>query len=352
MVVFLLLIQPTRLLAAFPCTDPLLSSGACAACDNYCSDGYANRALDVGGGTLYCNCAYSILPEYRTGCPGSIDKGLLVLDDSAVQNGGLIGVEDDPNAIPPQFGSYGYFGFVGVGKSATRSFIVRNAGEGILNVSGMTSSSPLFTLNNSVFSLDGSIPNISEPTVVECAPWPYASTSVEVVSVVFSPTGFGEQQTTISISSDALARQGDYTFTMRGIGAYVSLDPFGGSFPNTNVGSISPRNVTLTNIIATPVYIENITSSNSEFSVSGTGAIGQTLNPYESINFRVIFSPISEGLKNTEIRIFTDVSDDTVVSFSGTGIVAPVVLPVLPLSGLVLMSGFLIIIGLRKYRSQ
>jgi hypothetical protein len=120
-----------------------------------------------------------------------------------------------------------------------------------------------------------------------------------------------------------------------------------GTYFSAEVGSIAPIYLTITNIIDTPIQIEDITSSNSEFSV--TGPVAQILDPNESYDVRVVFSPTLEGLQSTDIRVFTDVSDDTLVSFAGTGILVSEVVPAVPFAALAVLGGFLILLGMRRY---
>lgn len=238
------------------------------------------------------------------------------------------------------------FGIVGVGETVIRHFRVANAqGEGVLNVSNINSSNIRFTVNKTAFSLLGSTPNISEPTYYFCASLPYTNKEEEIVTVSFTPTGFGPQQTNITVTSDSLSGSSEI-ISYEGFGAYVWLNPFGGSFPDTGVGAQRSIQVTITNVMSSPVTIENITSSNVEFSVSG--GIGQTLNPDESTIFNLAFTPTSLGQETTDVRIFTDVSDNTVVTFAANGVLAQV--PALPLPALFIMMLGITYFAVRRFR--
>jgi uncharacterized repeat protein (TIGR01451 family) len=166
---------------------------------------------------------------------------------------------------------------------------------------------------------------------------------VAEVSIIFSPTGVGQETDALDINSDD-PDEGTVNVSLSGTGTTPSSGPGPGPGPepdidvnplNINFGSVQvgtsslPMVVTITNLGNANLNIGTITVTSADsmhFSIISDSASGQSLLPGASADVSVQFNPLSTGLKNNaDLSIPSNDPDEGIVnvSLSGTGTTPP-----------------------------
>jgi hypothetical protein len=171
------------------------------------------------------------------------------------------------------------------------------------------------TSSNSEFSISGT----SFPLTLnsgESAP----------LKVVFSPAKSGAVAGTLTLTSNASDSHVVGSLSGTGVTSTVGkllTSPSSLNFGSEDLGTETAKDVTLT-ASGGRVTISSGTSSNSEFSISGT-SFPLTLNSGESASLKVVFSPSKSGAVTGTLTLTSNASDERVVgSLSGTGVTSAV----------------------------
>jgi hypothetical protein len=224
------------------------------------------------------------------------------------------------------------FGEVDAGKSSKVSTAsVYNGGNQPLTISGFT----LSELSDASFSLDSSYANECTFGIV------LAPGALCQVSVVFAPTHPGTFSGTISISSNSLNNAlSNQTIQVTGTtyGSYDVVSPSPLVFAAQAPGTSKTLPVTLTNqgsSYASTIY--SVATDNPAFTITEGSCAGVAVQPGESCQLQVAFSPATAGAYTGTATIVTYVSGTAqasqtiTLSLSGTGVgpvaATPVILP-------------------------
>jgi hypothetical protein len=199
------------------------------------------------------------------------------------------------------------FGSEDVGTETAKD-VTLTASGGRVTISSGTSS-------NSEFSISGT----SFPLTLnsgESAP----------LKVVFSPAKSGAVAGTLTLTSNASDSHVVGSLSGTGVTSTVGkllTSPSSLNFGSEDLGTETAKDVTLT-ASGGRVTISSGTSSNSEFSISGT-SFPLTLNSGESASLKVVFSPSKSGAVTGTLTLTSNASDERVVgSLSGTGVTSAV----------------------------
>jgi len=196
------------------------------------------------------------------------------------------------------------FGDVQLGTSLTIPLKIYNDGNGELRINSITIDDPQFTVSQHTNVGAGS--NIT-------------------VNVKFTPTSIGEKTATLTINSNdpdepiVLVPLKGNVFRLPT--PDIAIAPTSINFGEVEVGKSSTKLFQISNTGDALLQITSITSSNSQFTVSGIGnvAIGS------QITISVKFAPTSPGIKAALLTIKSNDPDESsvVVSIQGEGIVTP-----------------------------
>jgi hypothetical protein len=155
------------------------------------------------------------------------------------------------------------------------------------------------------------------------------------VAVTFSPQGKGERTAQLQINDDGQGSPQVVTLTGTGIAAEdssspggsqplvsvspsvlapaVSLTPASLNFPLRPVGSTSPvMTLKLTNVGTAPLHVINVTFGGpiqSDFHFTGGDEAGD-LNPGQSRDITLNFSPTTAGLRTTRVDVITNAASN------------------------------------------
>lgn len=139
-------------------------------------------------------------------------------------------------------------------------------------------------------------------------------------NVVFSPTTSGAVSGSLSLASNAPSSPLSIPLSGTGVAATLSLtaNPSTVTFANTNVGSNTTQNVTLTNSGNSNVTISGVTTTGSGFSASGVTS-GTTLTPNQSVTLTVTFTPTTAGAASGSVSVASNAtSSPTVITLVGS----------------------------------
>ena len=115
---------------------------------------------------------------------------------------------------------------------------------------------------------------------------------------------------------ESITEAATLTIQASGSGPILTLSQDSFDFGNVNLGSQQAE--TLSNVITntgdgqleiTNISINNTNSENGEFTIDIPGI--STLNANESLDLNIYFTPVTEGLRNSEIIVETNVGNDT-----------------------------------------
>ena len=191
-----------------------------------------------------------------------------------------------------------WFGKVQVGNSATLSAVLTNA-------SSLNETLTAFQVSGSGFSVSG-------PTLpVKLSPGQTVSLSIK-----FAPQSTGTIGGGVFVSGPSLNIPLTGQGTPQG---QLTVSPTALNFGSVNVGSTSSQSATLTAVGAS-VIVTSATSSNSQFTISGT-SFPLTLNAGQSTTLDLVFSPTQTGPDSGLLTVSSDASDNQASeSLTGTGV--------------------------------
>jgi len=190
------------------------------------------------------------------------------------------------------------FGSVTVGKSAYKSFKVRNTGDVALNITSVSTPSGPFT--------------VTPQSTATLAP-----NAEQTFTVTYTPVS-GSANSSFVISSDAETK----TISLSGLGVSPILTPASNNlqFGDVSVGQSSDQILTISNNGTATVNITNITGFSAPFSIVTPPAPPVPLAPGDSIQLTVRFSPTQAGTFTSNINIMTDLpSINQTIQLGGTG---------------------------------
>ncbi len=126
------------------------------------------------------------------------------------------------------------------------------------------------------------------------------------IALTFTPTGFGPNPGTLTLTDNAHNSPQKVTLKGKGIHGVLMVAPKPLPFGNQPSGTpSSPQPVTLTNNSGVPFEIGAITSTDPQF-VPDQACANQTLADGASCPFNVTFTPASKGLKHGKLLINDD----------------------------------------------
>ena len=201
------------------------------------------------------------------------------------------------------------FGNVRTGRTLTDTVFVQNVGGGYLNISGVTSSDPRFTL----VPLTGSI-------------LPGATLGF---AVTFAPVATVHYASTIIFASNTAAGFDTVLASGDGVTTAFQVVPSSVGFGTVIVDSSKLETVTVTNLShSTQLTIDSVKSDNPVFTVSPTSG---SLDTAASANFAITFLPTATGPQSGNIVFFHNAfSLHDTVKVSGTGVLKEPVFTVTP----------------------
>ncbi|MGB9596120.1 MAG: choice-of-anchor D domain-containing protein, partial [Candidatus Poribacteria bacterium] len=196
------------------------------------------------------------------------------------------------------------FGNVQVGKNSDKQLTIFNDGKGVLNIKSITSDDPQF----SVLGYSNVNPNSSI-----------------AVTIRFTPNSIGNKSSILRINSND-PDESWVLVNLQGTGFKVPSPDINLSTTNINFGEVQvgkslTKNFQIQNLGDALLQITNITSSNSQFTVTGMANV-----PVGGfITISVKFTPTSSGSKAGIITILSNDPDEAsvTVAVQGVGVVIP-----------------------------
>lgn len=190
------------------------------------------------------------------------------------------------------------FGNVVLGTNELDSIIVTNTGTSNLIISNVTSATAAYK----VTPVNGTLtPGTSKTFYVK-----------------FTPLVDGPYQGAIYFYHNASALRTTVVVSGTGVSPKFSVNPNNLNYGNVVLGTNSTKSVTVTNTGTSALVINNITSSNGQFTVNPSP---QTIQPGQSHIFDITFAPLTDGLKNGYIYFIHNASTlKDSISVIGTGV--------------------------------
>ncbi len=190
-------------------------------------------------------------------------------------------------------------GNVVVGATGTATLTISNTGNAPLDLTGITSSNPLFTV---------------APATGTVAPG-----ATLTVTVTFAPTAVGAQTGTLTIASNDPA-QPTLTVAVSGTGTAAPAGVLTASVTTLSlgtvaVGSTGTATFTITNTGNAPVTAFTVTTSAGAF--TATPATAGPLAPGDSVTITVTFAPTSTGAQTGTLTISAAGLPDLTVNLTG-----------------------------------
>jgi hypothetical protein len=114
------------------------------------------------------------------------------------------------------------------------------------------------------------------------------------ISVRYAPTALGSQTGSLVIPHNAAGGSTTVSLTASGAGSSFTLTPSPLGFGTVNRNTTKSLTVSVKNVgtIAGPVSSATVTGTNAaNFTVTGTGCVGTTVQPNKSCNITVNFRP-------------------------------------------------------------
>ena len=192
---------------------------------------------------------------------------------------------------------------------------IDNSGNLPLNVSGLAISGA----QANQFSL------VSPPAT----PFDVGAGMSQNITVRCTPTSNGAKTATLTVTSNATSGSGTVTLDCTGVDPQISVNPTTLSFADTNVGSQSTQQFTVTNGAAAnssalTYYFTESGTNPGDFSVTinnCTQASPCTLIPGNARNHQVTFAPLDLANRSATLTVVHDDQDvgDVAISLSGTG---------------------------------
>jgi hypothetical protein len=177
-----------------------------------------------------------------------------------------------------------------------------NAGSSVVTINGTSFSGPDFVVSSAT-----------------CGSSLAASSSCQI-SVAFKPTTGGSLSETLSVSdSDVSSPQ---IVALNGVAYGLQASPSSFNLSTAVLGTTSSNRatLTLTNAGPTPISINSLTYSNSEFSEYSLTTCGSSLPGNSSCIIYSVFTPNATGPQTGTLTIAdSDPSSPTIVTFNGVG---------------------------------
>ncbi len=206
------------------------------------------------------------------------------------------------------------FGNVNLGTFSERTITISNVGGANLNVSGLSTTNPVFTV------------------VSPAAPFTIPPGNSVPVTVRFTPSASGTQTGSLQIASND-PDEPTYKLSLRGNGVQppanepdISITPTSLDFGQVVVGSSTDRTLTISNLGAQTLTVSSLTSSDSAFTVVSP-ATPFDVAPSADQVVTLRFSPISAVTYSGSLQLNSNDPDEPSlsVSLSGQGINTPAV---------------------------
>ncbi len=196
------------------------------------------------------------------------------------------------------------FGDVEIGKSSDKQLTIFNDGKGVLNIKSIVTDDAQFT----VLGYSNVNPNSSI-----------------VVTIRFAPNSIGDKSSILRINSND-PDEPWVLVNLQGMGFKVPSPDINLSTTNINFGEVQvgkslTKNFQIQNLGDALLQITNITSSNSQFTVTGMANVPSG----GFITISVKFTPTSSGSKAGVIVISSNDPDEATVTLTvyGVGVVLP-----------------------------
>jgi uncharacterized repeat protein (TIGR01451 family) len=241
--------------------------------------------------------------------PSAATLNILEPREIDVQGNGLSISDGDTT---PSLANHTEFGQVLISSGAvTRTFTISNTGSLALTLTG----SPAVTITG---------PHAADFNVTSQPGSPVGPDGSASFQVSFDPSATGTRSATISILNDD-GDENPYTFAVQGTGIApeISVAPPSLAFGDQDIdaGATLSQTVVITNDGTADLTISSVSLVSAHFSIEDDSGEG-VLSPGATRTVQVSFSPTSIGLKNANLRIQSDDTDeDTVdVALSGTGV--------------------------------
>jgi len=203
----------------------------------------------------------------------------------------------------------------------SNDFRIRNTGDLLLDLPSATIVGP----DRNHFSVTGVIGSL-------------APNGTDVFTVSFNPTSSGVKQASVSIASNA-PNENPYTFAISGSGTGIPRiamegSPDGVNFKEIDAGDTSPDLIDGTiygsvNLGATRTHLFRVSNPGTDTltlagSVNGGGfsifGLAASLEPGQSDEFEVRFSPFSDGIRNGTITVTSNAANNSTFSFAVTAV--------------------------------
>jgi hypothetical protein len=213
-----------------------------------------------------------------------------------------------PDPIP----SYG-FGNVTTGNIAHHNFTVTNTGTFALNITGVASSNPLFSITptTATIAIGGS----------------------QVFDMTFSPTAIGAQSGNITFTHDG-SNGPTAVMAVGGTGAGpLTATPDPVAFGTVFILASASQNLTITNGSGAAFDVTGITLS-TQFTLAGSPTFPVTIPGGGNAVFQIVYAPISLGAVSGATAVVSHTATGTplTVGLTGTGVTAFAVAPAGPLA--------------------
>lgn len=242
-------------------------------------------AIDQPGSSFNISGIPATIPAYGTlnalatftpTLPQSYSSTLRVLYDNGLPTSEIVlsgaGVDLSTPAVTVEPQTFS-FGKVALGATRTETLVITNTGNVDFEIVAIDLPSPLFTVKG-----------LSAGSLAEGMS--------KVATLTFAPDTVGDFSSVMRILFDHdLPPQ---EISLQGSGMEIDVSPDTLEFPNSEVGSITVLDVTITNSSELDLQIKGAATGSDTYSVSGfTG--GDILVPGTSITGQVAFKPTSSG---------------------------------------------------------
>lgn len=149
--------------------------------------------------------------------------------------------------------------------------------------------------------------------------FPLTINALTQINITFNPQAVCEYTSNITVfSNDFNNPQKQITVSGTGAIPNIAVNPLNLDFSNVSVNTPSTLSITIHNTGAGILKINNIVSSNAQFTVSTTTLI---INPNQSASVNVVFTPISVGSIDAVIDFINNDPNNSnfIVGIKGTG---------------------------------
>jgi Abnormal spindle-like microcephaly-assoc'd, ASPM-SPD-2-Hydin len=221
-----------------------------------------------------------------------------------VNAGGGSSSEQTASPLSPSSSSVS-FGNVTTGASATESVVLTDSGTSNITIKSI--------------AISGSNFSVKSGAAVTLAP-----NQTTTIAVMFTPSGAGSSQGTLTIASDASDGSMNIMLTGMGVAASSQLSASSTTLTlgNVTVGSSATMPVVVTDQGTANVTVSSATISGAGFSF--TASSSAPLSPNGTVTYTVKFDPTAAGASQGTLTINSDATNSTLnISVSGTGVAAP-----------------------------